>query len=375
MPRDYYDVLGVPRDAAEQQIKKAFRTKARELHPDVNESDSAEEEFKEVAAAYEVLSDPQRRSTYDRYGHEGLRSSGGEPDFSGFDGFGGIFDAFFNAGGMFGGGGGRPGGPVQGDDLVVASGIELNDVLAGREVEVAYEVIEACARCNGTRAEPDTEILTCERCGGHGMLRMVTRTPLGSIQRQAVCDVCNGEGRVPKEQCRDCRGQGRVRAERSVTVDIPAGVEDGQQVRVRGRGNAGANGGPPGDLYVVVRVADDSRFHREGRDLFTFVDVPVTDAMLGATYEVETLDGMEDVVFKPGTAHGERVTIAGHGLPNVKDNRRGALNVVVNLLVPRNLTEQQRALAEELGGTLTEDNLRVEEHHESLFNRLKRVLR
>ena len=374
MPRDYYDVLGVPRDAGEPAIKKAFRQKARELHPDVNDSSDAEEVFKEVAAAYEVLSDPQRRATYDRFGHEGLRSSGGEPDFSGFDGFSGIFDAFFAGGGIFGGGG-RPGGPVQGEDVMAAVNIDLIDVLSGRNAEVAYEVIETCERCQGTRAEPGTEIEACEHCGGHGVLRVVTRTPLGSIQRQTVCDVCNGEGRVPNEPCGACRGKGRVRAQSTVTVEIPAGVEDGQQVRVRGRGHAGAAAGPPGDLYVVVRVDDDERFHREGRDIFTFVDLPVTDAMLGATYEVETLDGMEDVQFKPGIGHGERVTLGGHGLPSIKDGRRGGLHVVVNLIVPHSLSDEQREQVEQFGATLTDENLVSLDRRESLFNRLKRVLR
>lgn len=374
MPRDYYDVLGVPRDAGEPAIKKAFRQKARELHPDVNESSHAEEEFKEVAAAYEVLSDPQRRATYDRFGHEGLRSSGGEPDFSGFDGFSSIFDAFFAGGGIFGGGR-RPGGPVQGEDVIATVGIDLIDVLSGRQAEVEYELVETCEHCHGSRAEPGTEIATCEHCGGNGMLRVVTRTPIGSIQRQTVCNVCNGEGRVPKEPCGACHGKGRVRAMSAVTVDIPAGVEDGQQVRVRGRGHAGAAAGPPGDLYVVIRVAEDEHFHREGRDLFTFVDVPVTDAMLGATYEVETLDGVEDVEFKPGIGHGERVTLGGHGLPSVKDGRRGALHVVVNLIVPHSLSDEQRELVEQFGTTLTDDNLVALNRRESLFERLKRVLR
>jgi molecular chaperone DnaJ len=373
MPRDYYEVLGVSRDADEREIKKAFRQKARELHPDVNESDHAEEQFKEVAAAYEVLSDPKRRATYDRFGHEGLRASGAEPDFSGFEGFTSIFDAFFGASGLFGGGG-RPGGPTQGEDLVAAVGIELADVLSGRNVEVEYEVVDTCERCGGSRAEPDTEIVRCERCGGHGVVRLVTRTPLGSIQRQSVCNACAGEGSAPSEPCTECAGRGRVRVQRSVKVEIPAGVDDGQQVRVRGRGHAGTGGGPPGDLYVVVRVAEDDRFHREGRDLFTFVDVPVTDAMLGATYEIETLDGPEDVDFRPGVGHGDRVTLQGRGLPSVGDNRRGALHVVVSLVVPQSLSDDQRAVVEQLGETLTEENLRSPTG-ESLFSRLKRALR
>ncbi len=374
MPRDYYDVLGVSRDVGEREIKKAFRQKARELHPDVNDSDHAEEEFKEVAAAYEVLSDPKRRATYDRFGHEGLRASGAEPDFSGFSGFEGVFDAFFGAGGIFGGGGGRPGGPTQGDDLAAAVGVELSDVLTGRTAEVEYEVIDTCERCGGTRAEPGAEIARCERCGGHGVVRLVTRTPLGSIQRQSVCNACAGEGSVPSEPCNECQGRGRVRTRSSVTVEIPAGVDDGQQVRVRGRGHAGTGGGPPGDLYVVVRVADDDRFHREGRDLFTFVDVPVTDAMLGATYEVETLDGPEDVEFHAGIGHGERVSLQGRGLPAVGDSRRGTLYVVVSLVVPQNLGDDQRTLVEQLGESLTEENLRSPSG-ESLFSRLKRALR
>jgi molecular chaperone DnaJ len=370
MPRDYYEVLGVPRDAGETDIKKAFRRKARELHPDVNEAPNAEEEFKEVASAYEVLSDPERRATYDRYGHEGLRARGAEPDFSGFDGFSSVFDAFFGASGLFGGG--RPGGPAQGEDIGAKVRIELGDVLAGRETEVEYEAVETCERCDGSRAEPGAEIVPCERCGGHGVVRVVTRTPLGSIQRQAVCDQCDGEGRIPDKPCKECHGQGRVRAHKSVNVEIPAGVEDGQQVRLRGHGHSGVRGGPPGDLYVSIRVAEDERFHREGRDLYTFVDVPVTDAMLGAEYEIETLDGEADIVLEPGVSNGDRVTLQGRGVPTVNDNRRGNLYAVVNLLVPRNLDEQQRALIEQLSDSLGDENLKPAEP-ESLLRRLRRV--
>ncbi|MBJ7346966.1 MAG: molecular chaperone DnaJ [Thermoleophilaceae bacterium] len=371
--RDYYEVLGVGRDADEKAIKKAFRQLARELHPDVNDSTDAEEQFKDVAAAYEVLSDPERRATYDRYGHEGLRSSGGEPDFSGFDGFSSVFEAFFGgSGGMFGGG--ARNGPADGADVVVAAQIELADVLSGKKIEIEYDYVSTCEHCDGSRAEPGSEVITCERCGGAGVLHAVTRTPLGQIKRQVACNVCNGSGSEVKTPCKQCRGKGRVQSSQTVSVEIPAGIEEGQQVRLHGRGHAGVNGGGPGDLYVQVQIAENKNLHREGRDLYAMVDLPVHDAMLGATYEVETLDGVADIEFKPGTANGDRVTLQGRGVPGLRDTRRGAFHAVVNLVVPRNLNQEQRELIEQFGETITEHNLHSNEH-EGLFSRLRRVLR
>jgi molecular chaperone DnaJ len=377
--RDYYEVLGVARGATAAEIKKAFRQLARTHHPDVNDSPEAEAEFKEIAAAYEVLSDDGRRATYDRYGHEGLRSSGGEPDFSGFTDFSSIFQAFFDqsGGGGFFGGGGRAGagaGPSQGGDIAVAASITLGDVLTGKEVKVAYEGIESCQHCDGSCAEPGTEAVTCEQCGGNGQVRLVTRTMLGQIARTAVCDQCEGRGKMVETPCTECAGKGRVRVDRELTVAIPAGIDDGQQVRVAGRGHAGANSGPPGDLYVQVEVEEDDRFHREGRDLYTVIDLPAHAAMLGREVEVETLDGTERLELESGVAHGEDIKIRGHGLPGIRNNTRGDLHAVVNLTVPHKLTAQQRELLEQFDATLTDRNFRAQ-RREGIMSRLRRALR
>lgn len=373
--RDYYDVLGVSRDASEAEIKKAFRTLARTHHPDVNDSPEAEAEFKEIAAAYEVLSDDSRRATYDRFGHEGLRNSGGEPDFSGFGDFSSIFQAFFDqAGGGFFGGGGRPGGPMQGGDLAVSATISLADVLTGKEVKLDFEVIESCLRCEGSRAEPGSAVTNCEKCGGSGQLRIVQRSMIGQIARNVTCDQCEGMGQTVEDPCKECAGKGRVRADRDITVAIPAGIEDGQQVRVGGRGHAGAGNGPPGDLYVQVSVSEDDRFHREGRDLYTVVDLPATRAMLGCEVEVETLEGGHTLELASGTAHGDDIRLKGRGLPGIRNNTRGDLHAVINMTVPHNLSNHQRELLDELDESLTEKNFKPG-GRDGIMSRLRRALR
>lgn len=376
--RDYYDVLGVARDASEAEIKKAFRTLARTHHPDVNDSPEAEAEFKEIAAAYEVLSDQSRRATYDRFGHEGLRSAGGEPDFSGFADFSSIFQAFFDqasGGGFFGGGRSGPAnGPMQGGDLAVEATVTLHDVLTGKDAHLEYEVIESCQRCDGSRAEPGTDAKTCDKCGGSGQVRLVTRTMIGQIARAVACDQCDGQGTIVETPCTECRGKGRVRVDREITVTVPAGIDDGQQVRVSGRGHAGANGGPPGDLYVQVAVEADERFHREGRDLYTVIDLPAHSAMLGREVEVETLDGVETIELKSGSSHGDDIKIKGHGLPGIRNNARGDLHAVINMTVPHNLSDEQRELLEQFDQSLTEKNFKPA-GGEGIMSRLRRALR
>jgi molecular chaperone DnaJ len=367
MPRDSYEVLGVPRDADEQQIKKAFRQLARELHPDVNAHDPrAEEKFKEAAEAYEILSDPERRATYDRYGHDGLKSGGYAPNFDGFGSIGDLFNAFFGAGA----GGGR-GGPAQGGDLAIAVEIDLLQAASGEKVQVAYEAVERCDNCHGNGAEPGTPIETCERCGGAGQLQGVTKTPFGQMVRTVVCDVCHGDGRVPKQPCRACHGRGRVAGRRELEVDIPSGISDGQRIRVSGRAHAGEAGGPAGDLYVVVSVSEDERFVREGDDLITALDVPAPLAALGATLEVPTLEGSQSVDLPAGTQPGEVLTLRGEGMPSLRRGRRGDLKVVVNVVIPRRLSEEQRQLLEQLRDSLTEENLRSQD---SMFAKLRRAL-
>jgi len=376
MKRDPYELLGVPRDADEQQIKKAFRKLARELHPDVNKHDpDAEEKFKEAAEAYEILSDSERRSIYDRYGHEGLGARGFESGFSGFGSFADIFDAFFGGGDPFGSAfGGAAGGPVQGGDIAVAVEVSLADAARGTQVAVEYEAVETCERCHGNAAEPGTPIDTCERCGGSGQLRSVTRTAFGQLMRSHVCDACGGEGKIARVPCSECHGRGRVARRRTLEVEIPAGIADEQRIRLTGRGHAGDRGGPPGDLYVLVRVAPDERFVRDGNDLVTVIDVPAPQAALGVRVTVPTLDGDEELEIEPGTQPGSVVTLRGKGMPSLRRGRRGDQRVVVNVTVPRRLSGEQRELLERFAATLGEENLREDGADESLFARVRRAL-
>lgn len=367
-PRDYYDILGVARTASESEIKKAFRRLARELHPDVNREPDAEERFKEAAEAYEVLSDADRRATYDRYGHEGVRSGGYAPNFESFGSMADIFEAFFGGAGGGGGfssifgGGGRPGGPVQGGDVAVGAEITLAQAAEGTPVEVAYDAVIRCEHCHGNGAEPGTPIETCPKCGGSGQLRAMTRTPFGQVVRATVCDQCNGDGRVPQTPCRECHGRGRRVEKVKVSVDVPAGIDDGQRIRITGRGHAGEHGGPPGDLYVQIRVREDPRFVRQDTDLVTVVDVAAPLAALGTTVEVPTLDGGTQLEIPAGTQPHETLVIRGQGMPALRGRgRRGDLRVVVNVVVPRHLKREQRELLEKLAESMSEHNLRTED--------------
>ena len=375
MPVDAYELLGVPRTAGDVEIKKAFRRLARELHPDVNPDDpNAETRFKEVAEAYEILSDPERRATYDRYGYEGLRSGGYAPtDFGAFGSLSDILDAFFGGaeGGIFGGGGRA--GPAAGGDVAAQVEIDLLEAAQGANVELTYEAVGRCPKCHGNGAEPGTPISTCDRCGGSGRLQGVTRTPFGQVVRSVQCDVCHGDGRVPEQPCTECHGRGRTLEERVLRVDVPAGIEDGQRIRLAGRGHAGDAGAPEGDLYVLVRVRPDERFVRDGNDLITVLDVPAPHAALGDTFTVATLDGEAEVDIKPGTQPGEIVVLKGQGMPDLRRGRPGDLRIVVNVLVPRSLSGEQRDLVRSLADSLTEENLA--EQHESVLSKLRRVLR
>ena len=372
MPADAYQLLGVPRDADDAQIKKAFRKLARELHPDVNQEPDAEQRFKEIAEAYEILSDAERRATYDRYGYDGLKSGGYRPtDFGAFGGLGDILDAFFGGGGgIFGGG---RAGPVQGGDVAGQVEITLQDVLRGTSAELRYEAVGRCPVCHGNGAEPGTPIRTCERCGGAGRLQGVTRTPFGQVVRTVECDVCHGDGRVPEQPCHRCDGRGRTVEEQTLSIDVPAGIEDGQRIRLSGRGHAGDAGAPPGDLYVLVRVREDGRFLRDGGDLVTVVDVPAPLAALGDTLDVDTLEGPQPLEVPAGTQPGEVLVLKGRGVPTLRRRRRGDLRVVVNVVIPRKLDRHQRELLRKLAESLNGDNLAAAD--ESVLGKLKRLLR
>lgn len=369
MARDYYEVLGVSRDASETEIKKAFRRLARELHPDVNQEADAEERFKEAAEAYEVLSDAERRRTYDAYGEEGLRSGGFDPG-AGFGSIDDIFQAFFGGGGGFGFGGRRAAG---GGDVAIAVEVELAEVATGARREVTYDVVAACEHCHGNGAEPGTPITACERCGGAGELRQVTRTPFGQMVRSTACDVCGGAGKIPQTPCEVCGGSGRTRQSRTSAIEVPAGIEDGQRMRITGAGHAGEPGAPAGDLYVEVRVAEDERFERNGSDLISVVSIPATEAMLGTTVTVPTLEGEQEIEVEPGTQPGAEKVLRGAGLPRLNGSRRGSQRVILEVFVPTNLSEEQREIAERLDESLEEENL-APQHGEGLFSRLRRAL-
>jgi molecular chaperone DnaJ len=370
MPRDYYEVLGVRRDADETEIKKSFRRLARELHPDVNRHDpNAEEKFKEAAEAYEVLSDAQRRATYDRYGREGLNRGGYAPNFEGFGSVADIFEAFF--GSAFGGGGVRQGGPAQGADVSVQAQIDLAAAAHGTRVDVGYEAITLCEHCHGNGAEPGTPIETCQRCNGTGQLRVVSRTPFGQVVRTTPCDVCQGDGRTASSPCRTCDGRGRRVEHVKLSVDVPAGIASGQRIRVGGRGHAGERGGPPGDLYVLIAVPEDPRFVRDGDDLLTTVDVSAPLAALGTAVQVPTIDGPVELEIPAGTQPHETLVIRGRGMPSLRGRRAGDLRVVVNVVVPRHLTREQRELTTKLAESLTHENLHSED---GVLHKLKRAL-
>jgi molecular chaperone DnaJ len=367
MPRDYYEVLGVDRDAGEAEVKKAFRRLARELHPDVNNHDpEAEEKFKEAAEAYEVLSDAERRRTYDAYGHEGLRSGGFDPRSS-FGSIDEIFQAFFG-GDAFGFGGGR----AAGADIAIAVEVDLDEVATGTTCEVEFEVVGPCEHCHGNGAEPGTPIATCERCGGAGQLRHATRTPFGQMVRAVTCGACGGAGKVAETPCEECDGRGRAAGTRRTSIEVPAGIEDGQRLRISGAGHAGEVGAARGDLYVEVSVAADERFRRDGTDLITVVSIPATEAMLGTAVTVPTLDGEREIEIAPGAQPGHEEVLRGAGLPRLGGGRRGNQRVILNVIVPTNLSEEQREAVERLDESLEEENLGPS-RGEGLFSRVRRA--
>ena len=355
MPRDYYEVLGVGREASEAEIKKAFRGLARELHPDVNDHDpEAEEKFKAAAEAYEVLSDSERRRTYDAYGHEGLRSGGFDPRSASFGSIDDIFQAFFGSEAFgFGGGGAR----AAGSDILVTVEIELEKVASGVRREIGFEAVGACEHCHGNGAEPGTPISTCERCAGAGQLRQVSRTPFGQMVRGILCDACGGVGKIVETPCAECAGSGRTRAQKTHAVEIPAGIESGQRLRVSGAGHAGEPGAPPGDLYVEVEVAEDERFQRDGTDLLSIVSIPATEAMLGTVVTIPTLEGEREIEVGAGTQPGHEEVLRGAGLPRLGGRRRGDQRVILNVVVPTNLSDEQREALERFDDSLGQDNL------------------
>ncbi len=352
MKRDYYEVLDVPRAADLQQIKKAYRKLARELHPDVNCTDpECEEKFKEATEAYEVLCDSEKRGLYDAYGHDGLRRGAGGTGFDGFSGFGDIFANIFDAFGGFGGaspfGQARAAGPSPGEDVAVDIELTLGEAAFGIETEVNFRAHGTCSVCGGVGTDDPSSVTTCSECGGSGHIRTVRRTMLGQMVQTAVCLRCSGRGQVITSPCKDCQGAGRTVTERKVSVQVPAGIDSGQRIRVSGRGGAGERGARPGDLYVRVRVAEHELFTRQGDDLLHPVDLTMTQAALGVTLTIPTLDGNEEVVFAAGTQPGEVKTLRGKGVTHLNGHGRGDQQLLVNVMVPHDLDDDQKRLLQE----------------------------
>ena len=362
MKRDYYEVLGVPRDANVPQIKKAYRKLARELHPDVNMDDPlCEDKFKEATEAYEVLCDEQKRAVYDTYGHDGLhRGAGGAGGFGGFEGFPGFGDLFENLfGGAFGGGAfgqSQPAGPARGDDLAIDVELTLDEAAFGVEKELTFKAQATCQTCKGLGAEDPDSIKTCSECAGLGRVRTVRRTILGQFVQTGPCPRCAGQGHVIDSPCKDCHGAGRVFAERKVTVQIPAGIDSGQRIRLSGDGGAGERRARAGDLYVRVRVAPHELFQRRGDDILYPVDLTMVQAALGATLTVPTLDGDEEVTFAAGTQPGESKVLRGKGVHHLNGHGRGDEELLIRVLVPRELDEQQRGLLQDFDETCGADH-------------------
>lgn len=368
--RDYYETLGVSRTADEKEIKKAFRRLARELHPDVSDQPDAEERFREAAEAYEVLSKRETRDLYDRYGHEGLRTGGFRPTDFDFTSLGDIFSAFFGEDFFGRTGPARRGG--RGGDIGAEVEIELVDAAEGVTRAVPFPVSVPCGHCHGSGAEPGTSPETCERCGGAGRLQEVSRSVFGQFIRAHTCPVCGGAGQVIPTPCGTCRGAGRITEERSLEVEIPPGIHDGQRIRISGEGHAGLFGGRSGDLYVAVHVRPDERFVRDGNDIIATVDLTMTQAALGARVSVPTLDGDTELSFEPGTQPGEIVVLRGKGMPVLQGFGRGDHRVLVNVAIPRHLSDEQRRALEEFERGASEENYR---HDEGFFEKLRAAFR
>lgn len=357
--RDYYDVLGIARGSSDVEIKRAFRNQARTYHPDVNKAPDAETRFKEINEAYEVLSDPQKRAAYDRFGHNG--PMGGFENFTDVGGFADIFETFF--------GGGRRGanrGPQRGTDLRYDMTIEFEEAVFGTEQTIEIPVLQLCEKCDGSGAEPGSQATTCPRCQGSGELRRVQQSVFGQFVNVVACDRCHGEGQIVGSPCNQCHGQGRQRRNKTLTVKIPAGVDRGQQIRLSGEGEMGPKGGPPGDLYVVLDVKEHPVFKRDGYDMYYELPITVAQAALGDDVTIPTLEGDSNLHIPPGTQHGRSFRIRGKGVPYLRSNDRGALFVVSKVVVPTKLTSRQRELFEELAAELD-----TEEHDKGFFDKVK----
>lgn len=371
MKRDYYEVLGVSKGASDQEIKQAYRKLARQYHPDVNPGNKeAEEKFKEISEAYDVLSDADKKARYDQFGHAGTDPNqaggfggGGFGDF----GFGDIFDAFFG-----GSGGGRRNGPQRGADLRYDMSVTFEEAAFGVEKEVQIPRSETCPDCQGSGAAPGTHPGTCSQCGGSGQVRVTQRTPFGQIQTARTCPACHGEGKTITSPCRTCNGQGKVRKVKNIKINVPAGSEDGLNLRLNGDGEAGHRGGPPGDLYIVLHVKPHKFFERDGNDVYCEIPITFVQAALGAEVEVPTLDGNVKMKVPEGTQTATIFRLKGHGIPYRRGSGRGDQHVRVIVSTPTKLTDKQKQLLQEFGEVTSETQ---QMGKKSLFDKFKENLR
>ena len=370
MATDYYDVLGVARGADENEIKRAYRLLARKHHPDVNEDKvAAEHRFKEINEAYEVLSDPQKRANYDRFGRAGA-ADGGFGSAGGTEGFGDIFDMFFGAARGAGGQAPRRNGPARGSDLRYDVEITLEEAFAGTQRDISFSHLAACQTCRGSGAEPGTLISACDRCSGTGVMRQVRQTPLGQFVTQTTCSKCGGDGQMIPTPCQVCRGRGRIESEKTLTIKIPAGVDDGSRIRLSGSGEAGSRGGPDGDLYVYLAVKRHERYRRDALDLYIDVPISFAQAALGGEIEVPSMDGPIPLALHAGTQSNSTYRLRGRGMPNVRGSSRGDQLVTVHVVVPTKLSKRERDLLEAFAN---EGGGHIEER--SFFERVKEVFK
>ncbi|MGO4107264.1 molecular chaperone DnaJ [Paenibacillus sp. YAF4_2] len=374
--RDYYEVLGLSKSASDDEIKKAYRQLARKYHPDVNKEADAETKFKEVKEAYDVLSDDGQRARYDQFGHvdpnQGMGGAGGFSGNGDFGGFGDIFDMFFG-----GGGGGRrdPNAPQRGNDLQYSMTIEFKEAVFGKETEITIPRTESCDTCVGTGAKPGTKPETCSVCRGSGQQEVVQNTPFGRMVNRRACSNCGGSGKVIKEKCGTCHGAGKVKKQRKINVRIPAGVDDGAQIRLSGEGEGGLRGGPAGDLYIVIRVKAHDFFERENDDIYCEVPLTFVQAALGDEIEIPTLTEKVKLKIPAGTQTGTYFRLKGKGVPKLRGYGQGDQHVKVTIVTPTKLTDAQKDLLREFGGIGGEAPSENSEHHESIFDKMKKAFR
>ena len=373
--KDYYEILGVGRGASADEIKKAYRKLTRKYHPDANPGDAeAEKKYKEINEANEVLSDPQKRTQYDQFGYVGDMPPGG--DFGGFGGpgfggadFGDLFGDLF--GSAFGGSGRRsvdPNAPRRGNDLEYTMQISLEDAFRAVTKKIEATRLEPCPHCGGSGAEPGTKVETCPTCGGRGQVQQTVNTPFGQMAQVTVCPTCHGKGKVVKTPCRECKGQGRVRKQHSVDVKIPAGIDTGIRLRVSSQGEAGINGGPSGDLFLLIEVKPDRRFQRKGDDLNTSVDIKYPQAALGCEVKIETFDGFETLDIPAGTQPGSKLRIKGRGMPRLRGKGSGDMNILVKVTISKDPSAKERELLEQIA---KEMKVTVK-NKEGFFDKIKR---